>query len=140
MIPPARATPLVEVVGHDHVVLNVADPERSLVWYRDKLGLVSEREAEWRAGEVPFLSLRVNEHTVIDLFVAERTGLNLDHFSMRVADDVDLEVVAASGEFDVISGPSRIWGAQGYGLGLYVRDPDGNTVELKHYGPDRETS
>ncbi len=128
----------VKIVGHDHVVLNVADPERSLAWYRDELGLQSEREAQWRAGEVLFLSLRVNDGTVIDLMEAERTGTNVDHFSMRVSDDTDLEAVAASGRFDVVSGPTRIWGAAGYGIGLYVRDPDGNTVELKHYGPDRE--
>jgi catechol 2,3-dioxygenase-like lactoylglutathione lyase family enzyme len=130
--------PLVRIIGHDHVVLNVADPERSLAWYRDKLGLTPEREAEWRAGEVPFLSLRLNESTVIDLFTAERTGTNVDHFSMRVADDVDLEAVAASGEFEVVGGPMRIWGAAGHGMGIYVKDPDGNTVELKHYGPDRD--
>ena len=127
----------VRILGHDHVVLNVADPERSLAWYRDTLGLVPEREAEWRAGEVPFLSLRLNETTVIDLFTAERTGTNVDHFSMRVADDVDLIAVAESGAFEVVGGPTRIWGAQGYGVGLYVKDPDGNTVELKHYGSDR---
>lgn len=127
----------VRIVGHDHVVLNVADPERSLDWYRDKLGLAPEREAEWRAGEVLFLSLRLNETTVIDLFAAERTGTNVDHFSMRVADDVDLVAVAESGEFEVVGGPTRIWGAQGHGTGLYVKDPDGNTVELKHYGSDR---
>ncbi len=125
------------VVGHDHVVLIVADPERSLVWYRDKLGLQSEREAEWRAGKVPFVSLRVNNGTVIDLFQGDRTGVNVDHFSMRVSDDTDLVAVAESGQFDVVSGPSRIWGAAGHGIGIYVRDPDGNTVELKHYGPDR---
>ena len=127
----------VRIVGHDHVVLNVADPERSLAWYRDKLGLVPEREEAWRSGEVPFLSLRIDESTVIDLFTADRTGSNVDHFSMRVADDVDLAGVAASGEFDVVGGPMRIWGARGHGIGIYVRDPDGNTVELKHYGPDR---
>ena len=128
----------VQVIGHDHIVLNVADPERSLAWYRDKLGLAAEREAQWRAGEVPFLSIRVDDTTLIDQLQAERSGTNVDHFSMRVADDVDLEAVAASGDFDVFMGPMRIWGAQGHGLGLYVRDPDGNTVELKHYGPDRE--
>lgn len=128
----------VSVTGHDHIVLNVADPERSLAWYRDKLGLAAEREEQWRAGEVPFLSIRIDDTTLIDLLQADRDGANIDHFSLRVADDVDLEVVADSGEFDVVAGPMRIWGAQGHGLGLYVRDPDGNTVELKHYGPDRE--
>jgi hypothetical protein len=33
-----------------------------------------------------------------------------------------------------VTGPSRVWGAQGEGWGLYVRDPDGNVVELRHYG------
>ena len=129
----------VRVVGHDHVVFCVADPERSLAWYRDKLGLAAEREAEWRAGEVPFLSIRIDAATVIDLFVADRTGTNVDHVSMQVADDVDLHAVAESGEFDVVSGPSWIWGSQGHGWGLYVRDPDGNTIELKHYGGDPST-
>jgi len=41
--------------------------------------------------------------------------------------------LAASGEFDVRAGPMRIWGAQGYGQGLYVADPDGHVIELKSY-------
>ena len=56
----------VRVVGHDHLVLNVADPERSLAWYRDKLGLAGEREEEWRNGEVLFLSIRIDDTTLID--------------------------------------------------------------------------
>ena len=123
----------VEIVGHDHVVLVVADVERSIAWYRDRLGIPSEREAEWRAGEVPFVSLRISDTTLIDLQVGERSGTNVDHISLAVSTDTDLEAVAASGDFDVVRGPVNIWGAQGHGLGLYVRDPDGNTIELKHY-------
>ncbi|MEK9999116.1 MAG: hypothetical protein VW623_03340, partial [Acidimicrobiaceae bacterium] len=67
-------------------------------------------------------------------FAGDRSGQNVDHVSMRVADDVDLHAVAESGEFDVVAGPNWIWGAGGQGWGLYVRDPDGNTIELKHYG------
>ena len=123
----------IRVVGHDHVVLVVTDAERSLAWYRDRLGLASEREDEWRAGDVPFVSLRIDETTLIDLQVGERTGTNVDHISMAVSPDTDLEAVALSGDFDVVRGPFTIWGAQGHGMGLYVRDPDGNTIELKHY-------
>lgn len=129
--------PVVRAVGHDHVVFVVADVERSLAWYRDKLGLRAEREAEWRAGTAPFVSLRVDESTVIDLLVGERSGTNVDHVSLRVADGTDLAAVAESGEFDVVSGPTWIWGARGHGWGIYVRDPDGNVVELKAYGADR---
>ena len=123
----------VRIVGHDHVVFVVADVERSLAWYRDLLGIPSEREAEWRAGEAPFVSLRISDTTLIDLQEGERSGSNVEHISLAVSPDTDLQAVEASGDFDVVRGPVTIWGAQGHGLGLYVRDPDGNTIELKHY-------
>ena len=54
------------VVGFDHVVLNVADIERSLSFYLDQLGLAPVRVDEWRRAEVPFPSARVNDSTIID--------------------------------------------------------------------------
>lgn len=129
---------MVRVRGLDHVVLVVADAEASVAWYRDRLGLEPLRLDEWRRGEALFVSLRVDDTTIIDLFQGERSGVNVDHVSLVVADDVDLHAVASSGDFEVEHAPFRIWGAQGYGLGMYVRDPDGNRVELKHYGPDRD--
>jgi len=122
----------VKVVGLDHFVLAVADVERTLAWYRDRLGLEPLRVEEWRRGEAPFPSLRVNESMIIDVIVGPREGENVDHICVLVDVD-DLDAVAASGEFDVVSGPSRLWGARGYGQGLYVRDPDGNVLELRHY-------
>ena len=46
---------------------------------------------------------------------------------------VDLDQLVASAELEVRAGPMRIWGAQGYGMGVYVADPDGHVVELKQY-------
>mgnify|MGYP001826879884 FL=1 len=123
----------VTVTGLDHIVLLVADVERSLAWYRDVLGLTVEREPEWRAGEVAFPSVRIDAGTIIDLVRAERTGRNVDHVALRVAPDVDLRALAHSGRFDVIELRAEVWGAAGSGTSLYVRDPDDNTVELKHY-------
>ena len=121
-----------KVIGLDHVVLRVADVERSLAWYHGELGLEFERVDEWRRGEVFFPSVRVDATTVIDLLQAERTGENVDHVCLVIAPE-DLDALKASGRLDVASGPSRVWGAQGDGLGLSVRDPDGNLVELRHY-------
>lgn len=123
---------MVKVSGLDHVVLNVADPARSIAWYRDKLGLEPLRVEEWERGEVLFPSLRIDATTIIDLLPFERTGENLNHFCV-VIDEVDLDALVASGEFDVVSGPHTLWGAQGDGQSVYVRDPDGNTVELRYY-------
>jgi catechol 2,3-dioxygenase-like lactoylglutathione lyase family enzyme len=124
---------MLKPVGLDHIVLNVADVERSLAWYCDELGLEGVRVDEWRRGEVPFASVRVDDDTIIDLLQADRTGQNVDHVCL-VVEPTDLEAVKASGRFDVLSGPARRFGAQGDGLSLYVCDPDGNMVELRHYG------
>jgi catechol 2,3-dioxygenase-like lactoylglutathione lyase family enzyme len=121
------------VVALDHVVLNVGDVERSLAFYCDELGLAPERVDEWRRGEVPFPSVRVDDHTIIDLLAVPRTGENADHLCL-VVEPVDLEALKASGRFEVVDGPATRFGARGDGTSLYVKDPDGNTVELRHYG------
>ena len=121
------------VIGLDHVVLNVADVERSLAFYCDELGLEPLRVDEWRRGEVFFPSVRIDATTIIDLFASEPTGRNLDHLCL-VVEPTDLQAIKDSGRFDVQSGPDTRWGAQGDGTSLYVRDPDGNTVELRYYG------
>ncbi|HEX5587791.1 MAG TPA: VOC family virulence protein, partial [Acidimicrobiia bacterium] len=46
---------------------------------------------------------------------------------------IDLDALKASKRFTVVDGPDLRWGAQGVATSLYVRDPDGNTVELRHY-------
>jgi catechol 2,3-dioxygenase-like lactoylglutathione lyase family enzyme len=120
------------VVALDHLVLNVADVERSLAFYCDELGLARERVDEWRRGEVFFPSVRVDAHTIIDLLAAPRTGENADHLCL-VVEPVDLDAIKASGRFDVVDGPAVRFGARGDGTSLYVKDPDGNTVELRHY-------
>jgi len=121
------------VVALDHVVLNVADVERSLAFYCGELGLVPERVDEWRRGEVFFPSVRIDAHTIIDLLAAPRTGENSDHLCL-VVEPTDLDAVKASGRFEVVDGPATRFGARGDGTSLYVKDPDGNTVELRHYG------
>ena len=122
----------------DHLVLLVEDVERSVAWYRDLLGMAAERLEEWRAGEAPFPSVRVNESTIIDVFARSsappgQEGRNLDHFCV-VVEPTDLQAVVDSGAFDVWTGPVERWGARGNGTSIYVSDPDGNTVELRHYG------
>jgi catechol 2,3-dioxygenase-like lactoylglutathione lyase family enzyme len=120
------------VTDVDHVVLNVADAERSLAFYAGELGLAPVRVEEWRRGEVPFPSVRVTPTFIVDLLETARTGVNQDHLCL-VVDPVDLEALAAGGRFSVVDGPSPRFGAQGMGTSLYVLDPDGNTVELRHY-------
>jgi catechol 2,3-dioxygenase-like lactoylglutathione lyase family enzyme len=122
----------VRITGLDHIVLVVEDVERSVAWYRDELGLEVLRLEEWRRGEVPFPSLRVSAGSLIDVLAGERGGENVNHFAL-VVDGVDVDELAASGRFEVYAGPADLFGARGIGRGIYVRDPDGNGVELRSY-------
>ena len=124
----------------DHIVLNVADAERAVRFYTEVLGLQPERLDLWRAGRVPFPSVRVNEGTLIDIFPkpeqapATSGGSNLNHFCLVL--DGTLEPVL--GELQrhgvpIESGPVGRWGARGEAQSIYLRDPDGNGVELRTY-------
>jgi catechol 2,3-dioxygenase-like lactoylglutathione lyase family enzyme len=127
--------PAVRVTGLDHLVLDVADTERSLAFYVGELGLEGVRIDEWRRGEVFFASVRVDAGTIIDLLETPPTGRNVDHLCL-VVEEQDLQALADSGRFEVVDGPDRRFGARGDGTSLYVRDPDGNVVELRHYGSE----
>ena len=117
----------IRVTGFDHLVLAVADVERSLAWYQDFLGLEGVRVDEWREGKAPFPSVRVDASTIID-FIPRRDdsdrGSNLDHLCL-VVEPADLSSLGDTGPR---------YGARGVGTSVYIQDPDGNTVELRHYG------
>jgi catechol 2,3-dioxygenase-like lactoylglutathione lyase family enzyme len=126
------------VIGFDHLVLNVADVERSLAFYCETLGLAPVRVDDWRMGNAPFPSVRVNPTVIIDI-VSERAGpgqlspvVNVDHFCL-VVEPLDWQEVIDAGELAVIDGPGKRFGAQGTAESVYVQDPDSNTIELRWY-------
>ena len=125
---------MLHVEAFDHIVLNVTDVARSLSWYRDVLGLDGVRVAEWESGDAPFPPVRVSESTIIDLIEGERTGENLNHFCMVVSAE-DLATVRESGAFEIErdNAGQRRYGARGLAEGIYIKDPDGNLLELRAY-------
>jgi catechol 2,3-dioxygenase-like lactoylglutathione lyase family enzyme len=129
-----HGTPLVQVVGLDHVVFKCTDVEKSLTFYCDTLGLEPERVDEWRRGDAPFPSVRITPTTIIDLFgrafAGAPDGTNVDHLCL-VIEPADLDALAR--EFPDAQRGDMLFGAQGYASSLYVHDPDGNTIELRSY-------
>ena len=125
--------PPIRVIGLDHIVLTTEHVDDMLAFYTTVLGLEWVRVDEWRRGEVPFPSLRVDATTLIDLMSGERTGINLNHFCL-VIESADLYDLAAGGVVDVARGPvAGLFGAQGFARSLYINDPDGNLIELRSY-------
>jgi extradiol dioxygenase family protein len=114
-----------------------------LTFYVDLIGLAPERIDEFRAGEVLFPSLRINEDTLIDLMPpamwehgdAAGPGRNLDHFCLNLSHE-DWQATLARLERagrSVEAGPMTLWGARGDATAVYLRDPESNRLELRYY-------
>ena len=129
----------IRIDGFDHIVLWVRDKAAMLAFYGDVLGLAVDRDRP----ELGLTHIRAGRQ-MIDLVTLDgplgRTGgagpgaegRNLDHFALRVRpfDEAAIRAhLAAHGVAVVEEGPR--YGADGDGFSLYVRDPEGNTVELK---------
>lgn len=121
-----------KVAEIDHVVLRCRDQDRAYDFYTRILGLSEER----RIAQIGLIQLRAGR-SMIDLVPATgarvETGLNVDHVCIGI-EARDLNEVAAylrGQSVEVMGEPATRYGAHGAGLSIYVRDPEGNTVELK---------
>ena len=134
----SKAPPL-RVLGLDHVVLRVADLPRAIAFYADVLGCREER----RLDALGLVQLRAGT-SLIDLVdtagplgklggpAAGAESRNVDHFCLRIDpfDEPSLRKhLEAHGVEPGDVGPR--YGADGTGPSMYIRDPDGNVVELK---------
>jgi glyoxylase I family protein len=124
-----------QVVGIDHVALNVADLERMTAFYRDVLGC----EEDLRQESVGLVHLRAGS-VLIDLIdqtgplgaLVEGEGRNLNHFCLQVADfDADAARSALSLRGVDVCEVRERHGSDGKARTLYLRDPEGNGVELR---------
>lgn len=131
-----------KVVEMDHIVLRVKDVERAIEFYTEVLGLAPHRVDEYRAGKVPFPCARINNDTIIDLTPfpdQEPVGdgpRNLDHYCLTIepTDLVQLgEHLRQRGVTIVSEAPGKRSGAKGMGDSIYIKDWEGNTIELRHY-------
>jgi catechol 2,3-dioxygenase-like lactoylglutathione lyase family enzyme len=124
----------------DHLVLRTADLPR-LVDFYVKLGCRIERDRTAEMGMVQ-LRLGVSMLDIVDVnFGGARAGnhpsaeveRNLDHFAARIEPfdrDAILEFCSAHG-IEATPMAQPIFGADGMGPAVYLKDPDGNRVELK---------
>ena len=123
----------------DHVVLRTANERAMLDFYTGVLGLVVERELP----KIGLIQLRAGR-SLLDLVpVASELGRkggaapgdeghNLDHLCFRIDPFDEAEIRATLERAGIEAGPTeQRYGAEGSGPSIYVRDPDGNTVELK---------
>lgn len=123
----------------DHVVLRVRELGPMLAFYCEVIGCAVERRQE----AIGLVQLRAGR-SLIDLVPVDgklgrlggaapgSEGLNLDHLCLRVEpfDAGAIRAHLARSGFEPGAVASR-FGAEGEGPSIYVKDPEGNTLELK---------
>jgi catechol 2,3-dioxygenase-like lactoylglutathione lyase family enzyme len=123
----------------DHVVLRVVDVDRAVRFYTEVLGCSIEKLQL----EIGLHQLRAGR-ALIDLVSVDgklgraggaapgAEGRNLDHFCLRVEPWNEQAIFDWLDAHGVDHGElaSRN-GAEGEGPSIYLKDPDGNTIELK---------
>lgn len=131
--------PPIRIVGLDHIVLRVRDHDRMLAFYCDVLGCSLEREQS----EIGLTQIRAGR-SLIDLVTVDgklgrmggappgNEGRNLDHLCLTVYDYDEMRIRAHLHAHRVEVGETgQRYGAEGEGPSVYLRDPEGNTIELK---------
>jgi catechol 2,3-dioxygenase len=133
---PAYEVPSGSVIGHVH--LKVADIQRSLGFYRDLLGF---RVTQWYGEHAVFLSAGGYHHHIgLNTWEsrgappAPRGSAGLYHFAILYPDRRDLAEVLKR----LMDEGYPLDGASDHGVSeaLYLRDPDGNGVELAMDRPE----
>lgn len=131
--------PSFDLTGLDHVVLRVKDAPAAIAFYVDVLGCRLEKTQ----AEIGLYQLRAGA-SIIDIVPVDgrlgraggaapgEEGRNLDHFALGVSpfDEAAIRRDLAAHGVEVVESGQR-YGAEGYGPSVYIRDPEGNVVELK---------
>ena len=132
----------IEIRGIDHVVLRVRDLDESIAFYCGVLGCREER----RIDKLGLVQLRAGSGLIDLVDTASPLGKlggsppgekarNLDHFALQLGHFNEAAIRAWLESEGVEPGDvSERYGAQGMGPSMYIRDPDGNVVELKGPG------
>lgn len=133
---------MIRIAHIDHIVLRVAGLDAMIDFYVSVLGCTVER----RLDAIGLVQLRAGS-CLVDLVPVEGKlgreggagpgpgGRNMDHVCFRV-DPFDASAIHAHlASCGVEAGPveSR-YGAEGQGPSIYLKDPEGNTIELKGPG------
>jgi catechol 2,3-dioxygenase-like lactoylglutathione lyase family enzyme len=124
----------------DHVVLYAGDSERTIAFYRDVLGCAIDLEEEWRTGRIPVFRIRFNPHHYVNVHpsgavltpraaAAAPGGLDICFRSALTTEEVAARFARHGVAVEL--GPVRRTDAAGRpSVSQYVRDPDGNLIEV----------
>lgn len=121
------------VTALDHLVLTVADLDATVAFY-ERLGMVTRRFGDGRLA-LHFGLQKINLHLAGAEFEPHARRPERGSADLCLLVDVPIaavERVLGEAGIEIEVGPVERDGAQGSLESVYVRDPDGNLIELSH--------
>ncbi|HLJ25087.1 MAG TPA: VOC family protein [Candidatus Angelobacter sp.] len=122
--------------GFDHIALVTRNLAAMKKFYSESLGLPVESEGKSKAG-YQVVTLRAGD-ALLDLFEATPTNpapsanLSEEHFCLCATGSSIYDVIATLKRKGLEPTQAEVNnGARGKGLSTFVRDPDGNKIEVK---------
>jgi glyoxylase I family protein len=127
-----EATPPFALAGIDHVLLLVNGMAAARSFYCKVLGCTVEDQLQLRAGASLIDLVDVSSPQGSWALPQSADGRNLDHLclALHAYDEAALRAHLALHGIPIVE-EGRHGGARGDSLSLYVKDPAGNTIELK---------
>ncbi|HEX5086509.1 MAG TPA: VOC family protein [Nocardioides sp.] len=126
-----------EIDRIDHLVLTVADLDRTVAFYTSVLGMGVTTFGEGRMA-LTFGGTKLNLHQAGHEFEPKALRPTPGSVDLCLVVDDSIEAIAAGlteRGAEIVEGPVARTGARGPILSCYVRDPDGNLVEVCTYRP-----
>ena len=129
-----------EISSIDHIVMTVADMSKTIDFYCSVLGTTMVEFVPPAGGparkSLHFGKQKINLHDAASPYVphakAPQAGsIDLCFISTQSLDDWQRHL--ANHDVSVEEGPVRKTGANGALMSLYIRDPDGNLIEISNY-------
>jgi len=119
----------------DHLVLTVRNIEKTIQFYTNVLGMEKEIFNQNRVA-LKFGHQKINLHKLTDEF--EPKALNIKEGSSDLCFITQTSVEEfkkhiEDNKIEVIEGPIKRMGAMGEIISIYIRDPDGNLIEISNY-------
>lgn len=124
-----------KVIGFDHLVLTVASIERTVAFYTRALGMTHEVFGPDKRSALRFGPHKINLHQADNMFSprAAHPMPGSGDICLLVDDFEAIEAQLTACGVPILVSPSERTGARGTLRSIYLRDPDGNLVELSTY-------